>query len=93
MLSSAYCNSSRDSGCDLRKVFATTGMRHCSDSSGSICPALKRLEARGWIEHAIESHLRSHLLNNMTLTVLSLRCVPLKSKSNNLDSGSDHFGR
>jgi DNA-binding PadR family transcriptional regulator len=38
------------SGYDLRKTFATTAMRHYSDSPGSIYPALKRLVARGWIE-------------------------------------------
>ncbi|MGP8251655.1 MAG: PadR family transcriptional regulator [Terracidiphilus sp.] len=38
------------SGYDLRKTFTTTGMRHYSDSPGSIYPALKRLEKRGWIE-------------------------------------------
>jgi DNA-binding PadR family transcriptional regulator len=38
------------SGYDLRKTFTTTGMRHYSDSPGSIYPALKRLVARGWIE-------------------------------------------
>src|SRR5208282_1930426 len=38
------------SGYDLRKTFTTTGMRHYSDSPGSIYPALKRLDARGWIE-------------------------------------------
>jgi len=37
------------SGYDLRKTFATTAMRHYSDSPGSIYPALRRLEARGWI--------------------------------------------
>jgi DNA-binding PadR family transcriptional regulator len=37
------------SGYDLRKTFTTTGMRHYSDSPGSIYPALKRLLARGWI--------------------------------------------
>lgn len=37
------------SGYDLRKTFTTTGMRHYSDSPGSIYPALKRLVARGWI--------------------------------------------
>jgi DNA-binding PadR family transcriptional regulator len=40
------------SGYDLRKTFATTAMRHYSDSPGSIYPALKRLEGRGWIEPA-----------------------------------------
>jgi DNA-binding PadR family transcriptional regulator len=38
------------SGYDLRRVFATTAMRHYSDSPGSIYPALRRLEERGWIE-------------------------------------------
>ncbi|HUX46325.1 MAG TPA: PadR family transcriptional regulator [Terracidiphilus sp.] len=37
------------SGYDLRKTFANTAMRHYSDSPGSIYPALRRLEARGWI--------------------------------------------
>ncbi len=37
------------SGYDLRKTFATTPMRHFSDSPGSIYPALRRLEQRGWI--------------------------------------------
>lgn len=37
------------SGYDLRKTFATTAMRHFSDSPGSMYPALRRLEARGWI--------------------------------------------
>src|SRR5215472_11327892 len=36
------------SGYDLRKTFATTPMRHFSDSPGSIYPALQRLEKRGW---------------------------------------------
>lgn len=38
------------SGYDLRKTFTETAMRHYSDSPGSIYPALKRLQARGWIE-------------------------------------------
>jgi DNA-binding PadR family transcriptional regulator len=37
------------SGYDLRKTFATTAMRHYSDSPGSIYPALRRLEGREWI--------------------------------------------
>jgi len=37
------------SGYDLRKTFATTAMRHFSDSPGSIYPALRRLETRDWI--------------------------------------------
>jgi DNA-binding PadR family transcriptional regulator len=38
------------SGYDLRKTFATTAMRHYSDSPGSIYPALRRIAVRGWIE-------------------------------------------
>jgi DNA-binding PadR family transcriptional regulator len=37
------------SGYDLRKTFMNTAMRHYSDSPGSIYPALRRLQARGWI--------------------------------------------
>ena len=37
------------SGYDLRKSFATMAMRHYSDSPGSIYPALRRMETRGWI--------------------------------------------
>jgi DNA-binding PadR family transcriptional regulator len=38
------------SGYDLRKTFTDTAMRHYSDSPGSIYPAIRRLQARGWIE-------------------------------------------
>lgn len=37
------------SGYDLRKTFANGAMRHYSDSPGSIYPALRRLQSRGWI--------------------------------------------
>lgn len=37
------------SGYDLRKTFTTTAMRNYSDSPGSIYPALRRVESRGWI--------------------------------------------
>jgi DNA-binding PadR family transcriptional regulator len=43
------------SGYDLRKVFANTPMRHFSDSPGSIYPALRRLEERGWISAKAEN--------------------------------------
>lgn len=43
------------SGYDLRKIFANTPMRHFSDSPGSIYPALRRLEERGWISAKGES--------------------------------------
>lgn len=42
------------SGYDLRKVFATTPMRHFSDSPGSIYPALRRLQGRKWLTAAAE---------------------------------------
>lgn len=42
------------SGYDLRKVFATTPMRHFSDSPGSIYPALRRLQAREWLNASAE---------------------------------------
>jgi DNA-binding PadR family transcriptional regulator len=38
------------SGYDLRKTFTETAMRHYSDSPGSIYPALRRLQTKGWIE-------------------------------------------
>jgi DNA-binding PadR family transcriptional regulator len=37
------------SGYELRKQFASTPMGVFSDSPGSVYPALKRLERRGWI--------------------------------------------
>jgi DNA-binding PadR family transcriptional regulator len=39
------------SGYDVRRSFLTN-LRYYSDSPGSIYPALRRLEARGWIEPA-----------------------------------------
>jgi DNA-binding PadR family transcriptional regulator len=39
------------SGYDVRQVFLTH-LRYYSDSPGTIYPALRRLEARGWIEPA-----------------------------------------
>jgi DNA-binding PadR family transcriptional regulator len=39
------------SGYDVRRAFLTN-LRYYSDSPGSIYPALRRLEARGWIEPA-----------------------------------------
>src|SRR5512146_664170 len=46
---------SPQSGYDLRKTFANTPMRHFSDSPGSIYPALRRLESRGWVAPKDES--------------------------------------
>jgi DNA-binding PadR family transcriptional regulator len=37
------------SGYDLRKLFATTPVRHFSDSPGSIYPALRRMQGRKWL--------------------------------------------
>jgi DNA-binding PadR family transcriptional regulator len=42
------------SGYDLRKTFATTPMRHFSDSPGSIYPALRRMKARRWVSGSAE---------------------------------------
>lgn len=39
------------SGYDVRQVFLTH-LRYYSDSPGTIYPALRRLEARGWVEPA-----------------------------------------
>ena len=44
------------SGYDLRKTFATTPMRHFSDSPGSIYPALQRLQKRGWAASSTEDN-------------------------------------
>jgi DNA-binding PadR family transcriptional regulator len=38
------------SGYGVRNLFATSAMGTYSDSPGSIYPALRRLEARGWIQ-------------------------------------------
>lgn len=43
------------SGYDLRKTFATTPMRHFSDSPGSIYPALRRMKARRWVTGSAEN--------------------------------------
>ncbi len=50
---------SPQSGYDLRKTFANTPMRHFSDSPGSIYPALRRLESRGWVVPQAESGRRN----------------------------------
>jgi len=41
-------------GYAVRQEFSGTPMGHYSDSPGSIYPALRRLEARGWIERREE---------------------------------------
>ncbi|HEY8548510.1 MAG TPA: PadR family transcriptional regulator [Vicinamibacterales bacterium] len=42
------------SGYALRKVFQETPIGHFSDSPGSIYPALRRLQTRGWIAGKVE---------------------------------------
>jgi DNA-binding PadR family transcriptional regulator len=42
------------SGYDLRKIFETTPMGHCSGSPGAIYPALRRLEQQGLIEGQVD---------------------------------------
>jgi len=44
----------RQSGYDIRKMFATTPMGHFSSSPGAIYPALKRLEKDGWIRGTVD---------------------------------------
>jgi len=46
------------SGYDLRKAFASTPLRHFSDSPGSIYPALRRLQVRQWVSAAAENGSR-----------------------------------
>jgi DNA-binding PadR family transcriptional regulator len=43
------------SGYDLRNVFASTAMGSFSDSPGAIYPALRRLEARGWVHGKVQA--------------------------------------
>jgi DNA-binding PadR family transcriptional regulator len=61
---------SPQSGYDLRKTFANTPMRHFSDSPGSIYPALRRLESRGWIVPKVEAghNARKRQLYRVTAT-------------------------
>jgi DNA-binding PadR family transcriptional regulator len=42
------------SGYDLRKLFRDTPLMRFSDSPGSIYPALRRLEKRGWLEATVK---------------------------------------
>ncbi|HVZ16636.1 MAG TPA: PadR family transcriptional regulator [Terriglobales bacterium] len=54
------------SGYDLRKAFATTPMRHFSDSPGSIYPALRRLQARRWLDSTADKSGRNRRLFRVT---------------------------
>jgi len=54
------------SGYDLRKEFATTPMRHYSDSPGSIYPALRRLQARTWVKANSQTEGRKRQLFRVT---------------------------
>lgn len=54
------------SGYDLRKEFANTPMRHHSDSPGSIYPALRRLQARGWVKWSSDEEGRKRQLCRVT---------------------------
>jgi DNA-binding PadR family transcriptional regulator len=42
------------SGYELRKIFAATSMKTCSDSPGAIYPALERLERQGLVRGTVE---------------------------------------
>ena len=56
------------SGYDLRKVFSTTPMGHFSMSPGAIYPALRRMEASGWVKGSIDRKrkLRPRQLYSLT---------------------------
>src|SRR3954469_15962986 len=54
------------SGYDLRKSFVTTPMRHFSDSPGSIYPALRRLQARKWLNVRQEPSARKRQVFRVT---------------------------
>lgn len=56
------------SGYDLRKVFSTTPMGHFSRSPGAIYPALRRMEASGWVKGSIDRKrkLRPRQLYSLT---------------------------
>jgi DNA-binding PadR family transcriptional regulator len=56
------------SGYDLKKVFETTPMGNFSSSPGAIYPALKSLEAKGWIQGTTENKesLRPRLVYSIT---------------------------
>ena len=62
------------SGYDLRRIFATTPFTHYSDSPGVVYPALRRLEARGWIAPHTGVTLNARRRRPLQLTAAGSRC-------------------
>jgi DNA-binding PadR family transcriptional regulator len=56
------------SGYDLRRVFATTPMRHFSDSPGAIYPALRRLRQSAMISSTVDRTARLRPREVFTVT-------------------------
>ncbi|QQR74545.1 MAG: PadR family transcriptional regulator [Holophagales bacterium] len=61
-------------GYDLRRVFATTPFALYSDSPGAVYPALRRLEARGWIAPVAVRPTNARGRRPLQLTALGSRC-------------------
>jgi DNA-binding PadR family transcriptional regulator len=62
------------SGYDLRRIFATTPFTCYSDSPGAVYPALRRLEARGWIAPLARAPLSARGRRPLQLTAGGARC-------------------
>jgi len=62
------------SGYDLRRIFATTPFTHYSDSPGAVYPALRRLEARGWIAPHASAPTNARRRRPLRLTTGGTRC-------------------
>ncbi len=62
------------SGYDLRRIFATTPFTHYSDSPGAVYPALRRLEARGWIAPLAGAATNGRGRRALRLTAVGSRC-------------------
>ena len=63
------------SGYDLCKIFETTPMGHYSSSPGAIYPALKRLEARGFLVGTLEKSGATRARRLYSLTADGLRAL------------------
>ena len=61
-------------GYDLRRVFATTPFALYSDSPGAVYPALRRLEARGWIAPLAAAPTNARGRRPLRLTAVGSRC-------------------
>jgi DNA-binding PadR family transcriptional regulator len=63
------------SGYDLRRVFATTPLTAYSDSPGAVYPALRRLEARGWVTAAARGPASGRRRRALRLTAAGRRAL------------------